>query len=98
MNRLGVPLIVLLACAGAYVSGTLLRGHDGGWDIESGGTNYLLRLCDYDRLESADCASVIGSEWGSFDVYLGSRRILVPTSLVGLVHFVAVAIWFAMLG
>ena len=98
MNRLGVPIIVLLACAGAYVSGTLLRGHDGGWEIESGGTNYLLRLCDYDRLESADCASVIGSKWGSFDVYLGSRRILVPTSLVGLVHFVAVAIWFAMLG
>ena len=98
MNRLGVPLILLLACAGAYVSGTLLRGHDGGWEVESVGINYLLRLCDFDRLESADCASVIGSEWGSFDAYLGSRRILVPTSLVGLVHFVAVAIWFAMLG
>ncbi len=98
MNRLVVPIIVLLACAGAYVSGTLLRGHDGGWEVESGGTNYLLRLCDFDRLESADCASVIGSEWGSFDAYFGSRRILVPTSLVGLVHFVAVAIWFAMLG
>lgn len=98
MNRLWVPIIVFLACVGACVSGMLLHGHDGGWESGSGGTNYLLRLCDFDRLESTDCASVIGSAWGSFDVYVGSRRILVPTSLVGLVHFVAIGIWFAMLG
>lgn len=98
MNRLGVPIILCLALFGACVSGSLLSGHDGGWSVGENDSSYLLRLCESVPAESADCAGVIGSRWGSFDLFVGTRRVLVPTSLIGLVYFVSTAIWFSVLG
>ena len=90
--------IVGLSLAGAWVSGKLLTKHDGGWVTERQETNFLLSLCDSQVLPSVSCARVVGSRWGSFDLYLGSRRIYVPTSLIGLVYFTSLAVWFAMVG
>ncbi|UCC32702.1 MAG: thioredoxin domain-containing protein [Phycisphaerales bacterium] len=90
--------IVGLSLAGAWVSGTLLIEHDGGWATERQGTGFLLGLCESQVLPSVSCARVVDSRWGSFDLYLGSRRIYVPTSLIGLAYFTSLAIWFAMVG
>lgn len=90
--------IVGLSLAGAWVSGTLLIEHDGGWTTEGQGTGFLLSLCESRVLPSVSCARVVDSRWGSFDLYLGSRRIYVPTSLIGLAYFMSLAIWFAMVG
>jgi len=88
--------VIVLALAGAWVSGTLLKEHDGGWRAGQRGTSYLLQLCESQALPSATCTDVIGSRWGSVDFFIGSRRILIPASLVGMVYFVCVAIWFTM--
>ncbi len=90
--------IIGLALAGAWVSGTLLSEHDGGWSAESQGTGYLVWLCGSPATPAASCADVIAGRWGSFDVHFGSRRVVVPTSFVGLAYFVAVAVWFLMIG
>ncbi len=95
--RLGWLALPTLALAGAWVCGTLVVEHDGGWQTaRAGGTSYLLRLCETEALPSASCADVVGSRWGSFDLYIGARRVLIPTSLVGLAYFLSLAIWFAM--
>jgi len=90
--------IVCLSLAGAWVSGTLLTKHDGGWATERQGTGLLLSLCESQILPSVSCTGVVDSRWGSFDAYIGSRRIYVPTSLIGLAYFVSLAIWFGMVG
>ena len=95
MVRSLVLLIVAMALAGAWVSGTLLSEHDGGWRLtNSPGTGFLLRLCESPSEPSARCAGVIDSRWGSFDIHLGNASILVPTSLIGLAYFIGIAIWF----
>ena len=98
MVRFLVFTIVALAVAGAWISGTLLLEHDGGWQATGEGTSFLLRLCESQIFPSASCADVVGSRWGSFDFHVGAQRFVVPTSLVGLAYFTSVAIWFAMVG
>ena len=98
MNRSILPVILCLAFFGASISGSLLSGHDGGWTVQAGDTSYLLDLCEGVHLGSADCAGVIGSRWGSFDFTVRARRVLVPTSLIGLVYFFWVGVWFAVFG
>lgn len=97
-RSLCILTIVGLSLAGAWVSGTLLTEHDGGWAAERQGTGFLLSLCESQVLPSVSCAGVVDSRWGSFDAYIGSRRIYVPTSLIGLAYFVSLAIWFGMVG
>ncbi len=91
-------VVLAAALAGAWVCGTLLVEHDGGWHVGRDDTGYLLRLCESQIVPSASCADVVGSRWGSFDVYIGSRRVYVPTSLIGIAYFVSIAVWFAILG
>ncbi|UCE58899.1 MAG: thioredoxin domain-containing protein [Phycisphaerales bacterium] len=88
--------IIALALTGAWVSGTLLKEHDGGWHHGQRGTAFLLQLCESQTIPSASCADVVGSRWGSFDFYIGSRRVLIPASLIGLVYFASLAIWFSL--
>ncbi len=99
-KRQAVILGMILAAAliGAATSATLTAAHAGSWELESAGSSFFLRLCRLGSIDSASCADVIDSRWGSFDTYLGSTRIVVPTSLIGFVYFSAVFIWFAMLG
>ena len=91
-------MIVLVALAGAWASGSLLVQHGGDWRIDDSSPSYLLRSCGGLTVSIADCAGVVDSRWGSFDFYVGSRRILMPTSLLGLMYFSAIAVWFAMVG
>ncbi len=90
--------IVAVALAGAWVSGTLLAGHDGGWAADADQTPHPLQLCESPNRPSVTCADVVASRWGSFDVYVGTRRIVVPTSFIGLAYFVAVAMWAGLAG
>ncbi|MCH7808754.1 MAG: thioredoxin domain-containing protein [Planctomycetes bacterium] len=88
--------LVLFALCGAWVSGTLLVEHAGGWETTRQGTGFLLSLCEPDSIPAASCAAVVGSRFGSFDFSLHGRRIVVPTSFVGLAYFVSLAIWLAL--
>jgi len=91
--------IIAAAVVGIAVTGTLLSDHDGGWDAGHNlGTAFLLQLCSSDAMPSASCADVVASRWGSFDVYVGTRRILVPMSFIGLAYFLTVVIWISFCG
>lgn len=96
--RQAVPYVLLvgLALTGAYVSGMLLVEHDGGWQTSQESAP-VLGLCESEDRPTASCASVIGSRWGALDFHVGSRRIVVPTSLIGVIYFVSLAIWLTML-
>ncbi len=98
MNRFSISIVLCFCLAGAYVCGALLAQHDGGWSDVRADSSFLLRLCKSQTLPSASCADIVGSRWGSFDFTLGSRQFLVPTSFIGLIYFVAIGIWFALLG
>lgn len=89
--------IFALALGGAWVCGALVKQEGGGWSSRQR-EGFLLSLCESNALPAADCAGVVGSRWGSFDVYVGQRRIYVPTSLIGLCWFVFLAIWIATVG
>lgn len=89
--------IVIAGATGAWVSGTLVADHEGAWDGSTASRGILGYLCRTDAPSSANCEGVVGSRWGSFDIMLGSRQILVPTSLLGLVYFLTIAIWFLLL-
>lgn len=95
-----IPMLVIIGCAllGAWASGALLIDHDGGWDSQRSGVAAILGLCESISLASASCAEVVGSKWGSIDFTLGGKHYLVPTSFIGVVYFVAIAIWFGVLG
>ena len=96
--RLAPLFLVAASLTGAAISGALLIDHDGGWNVDRSANGFLFRICEPPSLPSVSCANVVTSRFGSFDIDIGSRRVLVPTSLVGLAYFTAVAIWFAMLG
>lgn len=91
-----VSVIVASAILGASASGALLAEHDGGWSTAS--TPSVPGLCDSPGRSKGTCSEVIDSRWGSFDFFLRSRRVLIPTSFVGVAYFTTVALWFAMLG
>ncbi len=98
-RRVLACVIVALALVGMLVTGALLSDHDGGWDTgHNTGTAFLLQLCTSDALPSASCADVIGSRWGSFDFYVGARRILLPMSFIGLAYFLMIATWVTFCG
>ncbi len=85
-----------LAAGGALISAKLLMDHDGGWAMGSGAGGFLWGLCELAGVPSVSCADVVASRWGSFDVVLAQRHLLVPTSFVGLAYFVGLLIWLAM--
>ncbi|MFQ5494595.1 MAG: vitamin K epoxide reductase family protein, partial [Phycisphaerae bacterium] len=97
-TRVCLLLIVGLAVAGAYVSGSLLVGHGGGWNADRSGDGFLLRSCASAAHPSVSCPEVIGSRFGSFDFAIAGRRVLVPTSLIGLAYFTTIALWFTLVG
>ncbi len=89
--------LIVLPFFGAIISGALLVQHGGGWQVASRGTSFLTRLCDPARGGSALCAAVTGSDLGEFDVYVGGRRLVFPTSYVGLAYFLTLTIWFGLI-
>lgn len=93
-----VPLVIALSLAGVWICGSLLKGHHGGWRLTSANGDALAVPCASRVLPDGSCSEVTAGRWGSFDLFVGARRILLPTSLLGLVYFVFMAIWFAMVG
>jgi len=86
--------MIILALAGAWVCASLTRNHDGGWQV--GPVGLTAWLCPPARGDASACSEVLASRWGSFDFFVGERRVLIPTSLVGLTYFVGATIWLVM--
>lgn len=95
MNRTLLRTFALMVClAGAGTSGALTAEFG---DTQSGSSSILTAFCARGDSASSMCAEVVDSRWGSVDVYIGQRRVLVPTSLVGLCYFLTAAIAIAIL-
>lgn len=90
--------LLALAILGVCITGLMVADHDGPWKVDGSEAGILLQICESASIPSVRCADVVGSRWGSFDFYLGARRILVPTSFVGLVYFVALSAWLWIVG
>lgn len=91
-----LPALIVSGLIGVWASGTLLAGHDGGWVVGDIGTNAWFTWCAPATLPSANCAEVVQSRWGSFDVTLLGRRWLVPVSYLGFAYFLGLTIWLAL--
>lgn len=90
MNRTLLRTTALIVClAGAGTTGVLTAEFG---DVQTGAESILTAFCARGDSTSTLCSEVVDSRWGSVDVYLGQRRVLVPTSLVGLSYFLAIAI------
>ncbi len=94
-DKTALSVIVLLAMGGAVVCALVLAAHVGGWTASGEGTSFVLKLCGESPAPGGVCADIINSRFGSFDVYLGERRFLFPTSLFGLAYFLAIGFLFA---
>ena len=90
--------LLALSILGVCITGLMVADHDGPWKVDGSEAGILLQICESASIPSVSCADVVGSRWGSFDFYLGARRILVPTSFVGLVYFVALSAWLWIVG
>ena len=93
-----LPLAVAAAAVGAWASGTLLAEHAGGWGDAAGGSSFLLQFCESESVPGGRCADALASRWGSFDVTVAGRQVVVPAALLGLGYFVAVGLWLVLLG
>lgn len=92
-------LVVVLAVAGAWICGSMLLERDGGWQVADAASGLIGGDggCSWEPAGTLSCSEVVGSRWGSFDVYLGGKRFLVPTSFLGLAYFTCVALWFGLI-
>ncbi len=91
-----LPALIVSGLIGVWASGTLLAGHDGGWVVGDSEAGAWFTWCAPAGLPSVNCAEVVQSRWGSFDVYLLGRRWLVPVSFLGLAYFLGVTVWLAL--
>ena len=87
-----ICITLALALSGAFVCGTLLAAHGGGWRTDSEPGGLFTSLCNSPRTPSATCAEALDGRWGAVDFALGGRIYLVPTSFVGLAYFASIAI------
>ncbi len=91
-------MTLALALSGAFVCGTLLAAHGGGWRTDSEPGGLFTSLCNSPRMPSATCAEALDGRWGAVDFALGGRIYLVPTSFVGLAYFASIAVWLMVAG
>lgn len=90
--------LLALAIIGVCITGLMVADHDGPWKVDGSESGILLQICESVTMPSVSCVDVVGSRWGSFDFYIGARRVLVPTSYVGLVYFVTLSAWLWIVG
>lgn len=95
-RQLVLVALIVFGLIGVWASGTLLAGHDGGWAAGDPEAGAWFSWCAPAAPRSVNCADVVQSRWGSFDVYLLGRRWLVPVSFLGLAYFLGVTVWLAM--
>ncbi len=86
--------ILLIAGAGVWICGSLVKIHDGGWQVNTENATLLAMPCVTSTASTSSCGAVTSSRWGSFDFFVGKRQILVPASLIGAIYFMAVILWF----
>lgn len=86
-------LAVLIALAGAILSGILLQHHV---VARIGGDPMLSAACE--AAATFSCDEVIASKWGKLEFDLRGRHVIVPTAMLGFAFFVAVASWYLLLG
>ncbi|MBI4718594.1 MAG: hypothetical protein HY763_12365 [Planctomycetes bacterium] len=89
---------ILLALAGAAVSGVLVANHDGGWRTANYSGGWSAQLCGGWTTPAGACDAAVSSRWGSFDHPFGDRTVVIPTSLIGAAYFISLALWLGIAG
>lgn len=84
---------ILLAVAGAVISGILLQHHV---VAQIGGDPLFDNVCE--ATAALSCDEVIASEWGTLKVVAGQWELAIPTAMFGVVFFAAVGSWFIAVG
>jgi len=95
---LPLPLAVAAAAVGAWASGTLLTEHAGDWGDTASSSSFLLQFCESETQPGGRCAEALASRWGSLDLTVAGRRMVVPAALLGLAYFVSAGLWLLLLG
>ncbi len=90
-----ISLIIFISAGiGVWICGSLVKVHDGGWQVDTSNDTLLAMPCVTAPTSASPCGATTASRWGSFDLLLGNRRILIPTSLIGFLYFMAIILWF----
>ncbi len=96
MSKLLTITLLLSACAGVWICGSLVKFHDGGWQVDTENVTLLAMPCITSTASTSSCGAVTSSRWGSFDFFVGNRHVLIPASLIGVIYFLAVILWFTL--
>jgi predicted DsbA family dithiol-disulfide isomerase len=92
-------LVILLACAsGAWVSGEMLKAHDGVWGEHDMVRGVIGRLCDAGSKVRLDCAGASRGRYSEFTLPIPRHPVNVPTAFLGLAYFVTLGAWFVVVG
>ena len=102
-----VASILILASAGAWISGELVKRHSNLWDAAPAQAGLFARVCQAVEGAGLSCTGAGGGNWKavSVPILLPSARTLVevrtvsiPVAFLGLAYFVFLGVWFALLG
>ncbi len=99
--------ILVLAVAGAFLSGQLLKQHDNIWGDARTPQGWWAGLCEATAPLGLDCRGAVKGRWsevrlpaptwsGGYRPTLGTVR--VPVAFIGLAYFGCLASWFLMVG
>jgi len=92
-------LLILLACGlGAWVSGELLKAHDGLWEQRQTTGGLIGRLCESGSKVGLNCAGAAHGQWSEFTLPVPRHPLRVPTAFLGLAYFVTLGTWFVVVG
>ena len=106
-TRLTLGAILILAAAGAWVSGDLLRSEVNVWGATGARSGILGRLCMATSQLGFDCAANAKSAWSHVKLPVPAIRsgtrlaietVTVPVAFLGLAYFAAILIWFTIAG
>ena len=100
-------IIFTLCLVGAWMSGQLLKRHANLWHAGDVPTGVHARVCEAGEGVGLDCWPPRDSLWStitlpipeaSHDSLLSLGRVEMPVAFLGLVYFVFLGVWFALLG
>ena len=92
-------LIVILACGlGAWISGEMLKVHDGLWEQHATAGGLIGRLCETGSKVGLSCSGTTRGKWAEFTLPIPHHPVRVPTAFLGLAYFVTLGTWFVVVG
>ena len=106
-SRFFVIGVLALSCAGAWISGQLVKEHAGRWSSGEVRVGLFARVCEATQGAVFDCAGAVKGPWGmikipipvpSRDLTIGVHTVHMPVAFLGLAYFVFVGVWFAFIG